>query len=138
LGWSTLPVSEADELLAGRSANILVMDDVPHDWLLPRCKTILHHGGAGTTAAGLRGGIPNLVIPFAADQPFWGARVHALGAGPQPVPVWHLTTEKLVAALLEAERDAVRNGAQAAGRKIREENGVVEAVKVIEDFAFQR
>ena len=67
--------------------DILYLDAVPHDWLLPHCKMIIHHGGAGTTSAGLRAGIPNIVVPFTADQPFWGRRVHAIGAGPNPIPV---------------------------------------------------
>ena len=112
--------------------NILVMNAVPHDWLLPQCKAVIHHGGAGTTAAGLRSGIPNLVVSFAADQPFWGARVHAIGAGAQPIPVKRLTTEKLVAALIEADGDAIRSGAQAAGSKIRAEAGVGNLVRLIE------
>jgi sterol 3beta-glucosyltransferase len=134
-GWSNLPRSGAVELLAEGSADILVQDDIPHDWLLPRCKAVIHHGGAGTTAAGLHSGIPNLVISFAADQPFWGARVHAIGAGPQPIPVKVLTAEKLIAALVEADGNAIRNGAQVAGRKIRAENGVGNAVKFIEEYA---
>jgi len=115
--------------------NVLAIDAAPHDWLLPRCKAVIHHGGAGTTAAGLRAGIPNLVVSFAADQPFWGARVHAIGAGPHPIPVKRLTTKRLVAALVEADEDALRNGAQAAGRMIRAEDGVGAAVKVIEATA---
>ena len=76
-GWSRV---------VNRSSNgLLYLEAVPHDWLLPRCKMIVHHGGAGTTAAGLRAGIPNIVVPFTADQPFWGRRVHALGVGPKPV-----------------------------------------------------
>jgi sterol 3beta-glucosyltransferase len=116
-----------------QSADILVTDDIPHDWLLPRCKAIIHHGAAGTTAAGLRSGIPNLVVSFAADQPFWGARVYAIGAGPQPIPVKKLTAEKLIAALIEADGDAIRIGAQAAARKIHAEDGVGGAVKSIEE-----
>jgi UDP:flavonoid glycosyltransferase YjiC (YdhE family) len=77
------------------------------------------------------------VVPFAADQPFWGARVHAIGAGPQPIPVKKLTVQKLSAALVEAEGDAIRNGAQAASWKIRAENGVKAAVKMIEDYAIK-
>ena len=114
--------------------NVLVVDAVPHDWLLPRCKAVIHHGGAGTTAAGLRSGIPNLVVSFAADQPFWGARVHAIGAGPQPIDVKELTTDKLVAALIEIDGDALRNGAQAMGRKIRAEDGVGVAISLIEKY----
>lgn len=54
------------------SKEFLYLDEAPHDWLLPRCKMLIHHGGAGTTSAGLRAGILNIVIPFMADQPFWG------------------------------------------------------------------
>ena len=127
-GWSEVQNLDFSE-------NVLVMESVPHDWLLPRCKLVIHHGGAGTTAAGLRSGIPNLVVSFAADQPFWGARVHAIGAGPQPIPVKKLTAEKLVAALAEADEDALRNSAQAVGRKIRAEDGVGASVKFIEAYA---
>ena len=134
-GWSDLSHSEAVELLAEQSDEIFLMDAIPHDWLLPRCKAIVHHGGAGTTAAGLHSGIPNIVVPFAADQPFWGARVHAIGAGPQPIPVKNLTAEKLIAMLAEVDGDAIRINAQAAGRKIRAENGVGAAVNLIEDYA---
>jgi len=112
--------------------SILVLDGAPHDWLLPRCKAVIHHGGAGTTAAGLRSGIPNLVVSFAADQPFWGKHVHAIGAGPRPIPVKKLTAEKLVAALAEADGDAIRSSAQAAGMKIRKERGREGLVRLIE------
>jgi sterol 3beta-glucosyltransferase len=132
-GWSDLSLSAAIKLLPERSTDILAMEAVPHDWLLPRCKAVVHHGGAGTTAAGLHSGIPNIVVSFAADQPFWGARVHAIGAGPQPIPVKKLTVKKLIAALVDADGDAIRNGAQAAGRKIRAEDGVGTAVKFIEE-----
>jgi UDP:flavonoid glycosyltransferase YjiC (YdhE family) len=114
--------------------NALVMDAVPHDWLLPRCKTVIHHGGAGTTAAGLRSGIPNLVISSASDQPFWGARVHAISAGPQPIPVKRLTTEKLITALTVADDVAIRNSAQAVGKKISSEDGVGELVNLVGEW----
>jgi len=112
--------------------NVLVMEAAPHEWLLPQCKAVIHHGGAGTTAAGLRSGIPNLLIPSAADQPFWGARVHAIGAGPRSIPARELTTEKLVQALLEVDEGALRDAAQVVGGKIRGENGVGELVRLIE------
>ena len=98
-GWGSLQESSLSE-------NTFVVESVPHDWLFPRCKAVIHHGGAGTTGAGLRAGIPNLVVSFAADQPFWGARVHAIGAGPKPIPVKKLTTDKLIAAIGEAGREA--------------------------------
>ena len=126
-GWSdfqSLPLSE----------NVLVMDAVPHDWLLPKCKVVIHHGGAGTTAAGLRSGIPNIVVSFAADQPFWGARVHAIGAGPKPVPVRKLTVENLIAAIIEADGETIRNVARAKGRAICTEDGVGQAIKLIDEY----
>ncbi len=124
-GWSDLESMTIPE-------DVLVMEAAPHEWLLPQCKAVIHHGGAGTTAAGLRSGIPNLVVPSASDQPFWGARVHAIGAGPRPISARKLTGEKLTRALLELEEDAIRDTAQAVGRKIRGEDGVGNLVRLIE------
>jgi sterol 3beta-glucosyltransferase len=121
-GWKAHPAPE----------NILYLDSAPHSWLLPHCKVFIHHGGAGTTAAGLRAGIPNIVVPHAADQPFWGRRVQALGAGPAPIAVKKLTAMRLFAALAQAETDAVISAAQALGRQIRAEDGVQTAVRLIE------
>lgn len=124
-GWGDLP-----SLLT--SEDVLALEAAPHDWLFPRCKAVIHHGGAGTTAASLRAGIPNVVVPFAADQPFWGARVHALEAGPAPIPVRKLTVERLVAALSESGSGRLRSGAEAIGRAIRAEDGVGTAVRLIQ------
>lgn len=112
--------------------NIFYSESIPHSWLFPRCKIVVHHGGAGTTAAGLRAGIPNLVVPHAADQPFWGHRVHTLGVGPRPIPVQKLTVERFLAALAQAELPAVLAAAQAIGRLIHSEDGVRAAIRLIE------
>ena len=64
---------------------------LPHDWLFPKMRAVVHHGGAGTTGAGLRAGVPSIVVPFTMDQPFWASRVHALGVGPKPIPRPKLT-----------------------------------------------
>jgi UDP:flavonoid glycosyltransferase YjiC (YdhE family) len=112
--------------------NLLYFDVVPHDWLLPHCKMIVHHGGAGTTSAGLRAGIPNVVVPFTADQPFWGRRVYAIGAGPKPIRVKNLSVENLTQAIAEAERDVTRKRAQIIGQRIGSEEGVKQAVDLIE------
>ena len=117
------------------SKDILYLEMAPHDWLLPRCKMVVHHGGAGTTSAGLRAGIPNIVVPFTADQPFWGRRVHAIGAGPKPILVKRLSMEKLARAIAETESDALRERAQLIGQKIRTEDGVDEAVKLIGKYS---
>jgi sterol 3beta-glucosyltransferase len=117
------------------SKHVLYLDAVSHDWLLPRCKMVVHHGGAGTTAAGLRAGIPNVILPFTADQPFWGRRVHAIGAGPKPILVKNLSVEKLTRAMAEAESDVLCEQAQAIGHEIRSEDGVASAIKLIEKYS---
>jgi len=114
------------------SDDVLFLESAPHDWLLPRCKAVIHHGGAGTTAAGLREGIPNIMIPFAGDQAFWGKRVHAIGAGPRPIHVKSLTAARLASALAQAEESALRGRAQLVGRAIRGEAGAGEAARVVE------
>ena len=116
------------------STDLLYLDAVPHDWLLPRCKMIVHHGGAGTTSAGLRAGIPTIIVPFTADQPFWGKRVHAIGVGPEPILVKNLSVERLVSAIAEAESKVFRERAQAVGQGIRGEDGVGHAINLIESY----
>ena len=93
----------------------------------------MHHGGAGTTAEGLRAGVPSVIVPFFGDQPFWGRRVAALGVGPNPIPRRKLTVDRLAAAIEEACSDgAMRERAAALGARIRTEDGVARAVEVIE------
>jgi len=115
-------------------SDVLYLDSAPHAWLLPRCRAVIHHGGAGTTGAGLRAGIPNIVVPFAGDQPFWGKRVHAIGAGPRPIPVQGLNAARLASAIARSEEAALRMRAQAIGGRIRSEDGVGTAVRRIENL----
>jgi sterol 3beta-glucosyltransferase len=117
------------------STDLLYLDSAPHDWLLARCHTVIHHGGAGTTAAGLRAGIPNIVVPFMADQPFWGRRVHDVGAGPTPIHVKNLSIENLTGALVEAESGLLRKRSQTIGRQIVSEDGTGESMKWIEKYS---
>ncbi len=116
------------------SNDLLYLESTPHDWLLPRCKTIIHHGGAGTTAAGLRAGIPSVVVPFMADQPFWGNRVHVMGVGSKPILVKNISVDKLVHAITEVETNVIRDRAQFTGQSIRSEDGVKDVVKLIEIY----
>jgi sterol 3beta-glucosyltransferase len=121
-GWGGLRVDDPPP-------GVHVVETVPYDWLLPRVSAVVHHGGAGTTAAGLRAGRPTVVCPFVADQPFWGARVAALGAGPAPIPQRRLTADALAAAIRVAVSDAaMRARAEHLGAAIRRENGVAAAV----------
>ncbi|MCB0253601.1 MAG: glycosyltransferase family 1 protein [Anaerolineae bacterium] len=125
-GWGGL---SADDL----PDTILKIDQAPHDWLFPQVAAVVHHGGAGTTAAGLRAGKPSVICPFLVDQPLWGARVHALGAGPKPIPQKKLTAEKLAAAITEATFSPVmRVRAEQVGQQIRDEDGIGTAVSLIE------
>jgi UDP:flavonoid glycosyltransferase YjiC (YdhE family) len=124
-GWSGLQVNNLPD-------SVLVVDSIPHSWLFPRVAAVVHHGGAGTTAAGLRAGIPSVVIPFFGDQPFWGARVAELGVGPNPIPRKKLTPERLSQAIQEAVmNDEMCQRASNLGEKIRSEDGVASAVEII-------
>ncbi|MBI5667528.1 MAG: glycosyltransferase family 1 protein [Chloroflexi bacterium] len=125
-GWAGLGQQE----LPG---TMLRLDEAPHDWLFPRLAAVVHHGGAGTTGAALRAGMPNVIVPFTADQPFWGRRVQALGVGPAPIWQHRLTAERLASALRTALDDpAMRQRAAALGEKIRDEDGLSTAVRVFE------
>jgi sterol 3beta-glucosyltransferase len=112
--------------------DLLYLESAPHDWLLPKCKLVVHHGGAGTTSAALRAGIPQVVVPFMADQPFWGSRAHAIGVAPHPILVKKLSVERMVSAIAEAESKVVLERTQATGQSIRGEDGVKYAVELIE------
>jgi len=124
-GWGGLKAS----VLPG---DVFMLESVPHDWLFPQVAAVVHHGGAGTTAAGLRAGKPTVVCPFMADQPFWGALVHQRGAGPKPIPQSRLTASRLAEAITAAVHDAaIQQHAADLGVKIRAEEGVARAVEII-------
>lgn len=113
--------------------HVLAVRDVPHAWLFPRMAAVVHHGGAGTTAAGLRAGAPTVVCPFFGDQPYWGERVAALGAGPRPLPFRAMTVPRLAARIRRAVQDPdVADRADDLGRRIRAEDGVGRAREVID------
>lgn len=119
---------------AGRiSDRVYCLNQAPHDWLFPKMAAIVHHGGAGTTAASLRAGKPSIIIPYLYDQPFWGKRIAALGVGPKPVPKKQLTAEKLAGLIQTAVSDTpMQVRAQEIGEKIRSEDGVGVASEIIE------
>jgi sterol 3beta-glucosyltransferase len=106
---------------------------IPHRWLFPRTAAVVHHGGAGTTGAGLRAGVPNIVVPFTNDQPFWGRRVLQLGAGPKPIPASKLTAGNLAQAIMDAvENASMRATARALGEAIGPEDGTGRAAAIVE------
>lgn len=118
--------------LETQDPSVLVIEGAPHDWLFERVAAVVHHGGAGTTGAGLRAGRPTLICPFFGDQPFWGARVAAIGAGPEPIPQKKLSVDGLAAALNRlTQNENLRQRAAGLGVEIRAEDGVGTAVALI-------
>ncbi|XP_057963419.1 sterol 3-beta-glucosyltransferase UGT80A2-like [Malania oleifera] len=105
------------------------LDNCPHDWLFLRCFAVVHHGGAGTTAAGLKAACPTTIVPFFGDQPFWGGRVHARGVGPAPIPIDEFSLEKLVAAIRFMLDPKVKERAVQLAKAMENEDGVTGAVK---------
>ncbi|MFI9359671.1 glycosyltransferase [Kitasatospora sp. NPDC053057] len=90
-GWSGLTAEDSE--------SVLTIGDTPHEWLFPRTATVVHHAGAGTTAATLRSGTPSVPVPALLDAPFWSARLTALGVSPGPIPLRTLTPERLASAI---------------------------------------
>jgi sterol 3beta-glucosyltransferase len=127
-GWGGLKVAESSD-------SVFMVDSVPFSWLFPRVTAVVHHGGAGTTAAGLRAGVPSVVIPFFGDQPFWGQRIAQLGVGPAPIPRRKLTVERLAQDIQQAVTDqAMRQRAAHLGARIQAEDGIARAVAVVQQI----
>jgi hypothetical protein len=123
-GWSNLGCGETEI-----PENIFLLGTCPHDWLFPQVSCVVHHGGAGTTAAGLLLGCPTVIVPFFGDQPFWGSIVARAGAGPEPIPFKELTSQNLAAGIQEALGEKAQNRARQIGENMRSENGVQNAVQ---------
>jgi sterol 3beta-glucosyltransferase len=119
--------------LASTPDGIFVLESAPHSWLFPQMAAVVHHGGAGTTAAGFRAGVPQVVIPGGNDQPAWAQRVYELGVGSKPIPRKNLTADKLSAAIDGALMDRVENAAKALGRLVQSERGADVAAGIILD-----
>ena len=114
--------------------NMFAIDWVPLDWLFPRMAAVVHHGGAGTTAYGLRAGVPTIIVPFFYDQFHWGRRVFDLGVGPRPIARNRLDAEALATALRVATTDpGMRRRGAALAEQIRGEDGVARAVEVFQE-----
>ncbi|MFD5592676.1 glycosyltransferase [Streptomyces griseorubiginosus] len=118
--------------LAATGDDLLTIDEVPHSALFPHMAAVVHHAGAGTTAAGLRAGVPAVPVPIQFDATFWAARLVALGVAPRAVPLRRLTAEALAAALTEATREAGhRERARSLGAHIRDEDGVTPVLDAV-------
>lgn len=130
-GWSGISQSDLPD-------HILSIESVPHDWLFPKMQCIVHHGGAGTTAATFRSGIPGIPIAFLADQHFWAYRAFILGVSPAPIDRRIMTVDQLSDAIIESINDPdLRARASKLGKKISAEDGVSKSVSLI-DKTFQK
>ncbi|XPS77336.1 hypothetical protein M3J09_009362 [Ascochyta lentis] len=109
--------------------DVIFIDDCPHEWLFQHVAAVVHHGGAGTTACGLRNGKPTAIVPFFGDQPFWGKMCAAAGAGPMPIPQKELTAETLSQAIRYCLSNEAAASAAAIAHKMQAESGVEAAVK---------
>jgi UDP:flavonoid glycosyltransferase YjiC (YdhE family) len=127
-GWAGLRTDDLPKI-------VFQIDAAPHQWLFPRMAAVVHHGGAGTTAAALRAGVPNIIVPHFGDQQFWAWRLRTLGLAPEGIPRHKLNAANLSRAILDATEDeALRQRVNQAGGHIRDENGVDRAIKLIEDY----
>lgn len=124
-GWAGIGVDDMPD-------DVFLLDYAPHTWLFPQMAAVVHHGGAGTTAAGLWAGVPSVIVPIIADQPFWGRRIYELGAGTTPIPHNKLTVENLAEAIGSATKNSlIRQRASELGEKIASENGLRNAIDTI-------
>jgi sterol 3beta-glucosyltransferase len=121
----------SDDLVKNLPDKIFFLENAPHSWLFPKMSVVVHHGGAGTTAEGLRAGIPSIIIPHSNDQFAWGRRVFELQAGPLPIPRKKLTTEGLAYTLRASQSMEIRKSAESLGRNIRSENGVQKIAEIV-------
>ncbi|MFI2204991.1 glycosyltransferase [Streptomyces sp. NPDC020192] len=119
--------------LAADGEDMLTVDDVPHALLFPHMAAVVHHAGAGTTAAGLRAGVPAVPVPIQFDAGFWSARLITLGVAPTAVPLRRLTVDTLASALVRATREpAYRDRARTLGTRIRAEDGAEPVLAAVE------
>ena len=131
-GWGALQQ-------VSHSARVAAIPSIPHDWLFPQMAAVIHHGGAGTTGACLRAGIPSITVSFLPEQAFWGEQVYRRGAGPRPMTRRLLSATLLSQAINQALQNAtMRRHAALLGQQIRAEDGIARAVEIFEQVVVQQ
>ncbi len=114
--------------------NVHVLKYAPHSWIFPKMQAVIHHGGAGTTAAGIHAGVPTIVVPHLSDQPYWGNLLHQNGVATKNIPRSKLSVERLVVAINEVTSSThMQAKATALGEKIRSEDSIAKAMTIIEN-----
>jgi len=122
-GWGGLAGDEGTQ-----DGRLYFTHSAPHDWLFPRMAAAVHHGGAGTTAAAVRAGIPSVIVPFFGDQPFWARCLQREGVAPAIVDRRNLRAETLADAMDRVVQEPMRLAAVSLGQKVRAEDGVEQAI----------
>ncbi|HET7329885.1 glycosyltransferase [Dyella sp.] len=130
-GWGGLSAKEG-----AHDDRIFITKGAPHDWLFPRMAAAVHHGGAGTTAAAVRAGIPSVIVPFYGDQPFWARCLQRVGVAPPALDRKNLAAEALASAIVSALQEPVRRSAAALGERVRAEDGVAAALRCLQAWGF--
>ncbi len=131
-GWGNLQLPDPPE-------SICFVEYVPHNFLFPQGTCVVHHGGAGTTASACRAGVPSIVIPHLADQPYWGKRLHSIGVAPRPIYRCDLTAGRLARRIHETiASKSMAETARALGEKISAEDGLGIAINLIETSADEK
>lgn len=123
-GWGALDGDDGP-----RGEQIFFLRQAPHDGLFPLMSGAVHHGGAGTTAAAARAGIPSVIVPFFGDQPFWAHCLNRRGVSPPALERKTLRADALASALQATQQPAMSQAAAALGRAVRAENGIDEAIR---------
>jgi UDP:flavonoid glycosyltransferase YjiC (YdhE family) len=122
--------------LAGRSASTITIDETSYDWLFPQMAAVVHHCGSGTTAAGLRAGVPTVGVPIIGSQPLWAGRIAALGAGPAPIRYKKLSAARLTAAISAAvSQPSHRAAAQELSRRMAAEDAAGDVLAAVDRIA---
>ncbi|GAA4997042.1 glycosyltransferase [Actinopolymorpha pittospori] len=125
-GWGGLVADRARD-------DVFVLGEVPYAELFPRVAAVVHHGGAGTTGAAVAAGRPQVICPFVADQPFWGRRMHVLGVAPAPIDQRRLSPAELASAIRRVlDEQTFASKAEGLGALVRDEDGVMNAVELLE------
>ena len=125
-GWGGLGREDV-----GHDEQVFFVRHAPHDWLLQRVSTAVHHGGAGTTAATVRAGIPSVIVPFYGDQPFWARCLQRAGVAPPALDRKGLSVDALAGALKAAQQPGMKQRAIDLGNAVRAEDGVGEAMRCL-------
>lgn len=127
--------SEVEKYFCDRDDNIFVNSSyIPFNWLFPKIKFIIHHGGSGTTALALKAGIPQIILPFFADQPAWGNLMVKLGVSPDCIPFQQLSAQPLINAIVKILNNTQYcDRAETISKLIQQENGVKTAADIIEE-----